>query len=63
LPGAGDQGIDDEYGTMEQIDWIARGAINTHVELLKLPDCGHSPHRDQPDTVIEATKRFLIVPR
>ena len=30
------QGIDDEYGTMEQIDRIARGAVNTHVELLKL---------------------------
>jgi pimeloyl-ACP methyl ester carboxylesterase len=53
------QGIDDEYGTMEQIDRIATGATHTRVELVKLGDCRHSPHRDQPDKVIEATRRFL----
>lgn len=54
------QGIDDEYGTMEQVDRIASGATNTHVELVKLADCGHSPHRDQPDAVIAAAERFLM---
>jgi pimeloyl-ACP methyl ester carboxylesterase len=29
------------------------------VELLKLANCGHSPHRDQPDAVIAATKVFI----
>ena len=53
------QGEDDQYGTMEQIDRIARGAINSRVELLKLAQCGHSPHRDQPDAVIAATRSFL----
>jgi pimeloyl-ACP methyl ester carboxylesterase len=53
------QGEDDEYGTMEQIDRIARGAVNSRVELAKLPQCGHSPHRDQPDRVIAAVRRFL----
>jgi pimeloyl-ACP methyl ester carboxylesterase len=53
------QGVDDEYGTMEQIDRIARGATNARVELVKLPDCGHSPHRDQPQAVIAAARRFL----
>ena len=53
------QGIDDEYGTLDQIDLIARGAVNTQVELVKLDDCGHSPHRDQPDTVITAVRRFV----
>jgi pimeloyl-ACP methyl ester carboxylesterase len=53
------QGGDDEYGTMEQIDRIARAATNTRVELLKLADCGHSPHRDQPEAVIAAVQRFL----
>jgi pimeloyl-ACP methyl ester carboxylesterase len=53
------QGIDDEYGTMEQIDRIASGAVNTEVELLKLANCGHSPHRDQPEAVIAATTNFL----
>lgn len=53
------QGVDDEYGTMEQIDRIARGAVNTEVELLKLADCRHSPHKDQPEAVIAAVQRFL----
>ena len=56
------QGIDDEYGTMEQIDRIARGAVNAQVELVKLRDCGHSPHRDQPDPVIAAVTRFIGPP-
>ncbi len=51
------QGLDDEYGTMRQIDDIAEAA--PHTQLLKLPDCGHSPHKDQPQAVIEAVTRFL----
>ena len=51
------QGFDDPYGTMAQIDGIARRASQT--ELLKLRDCGHSPHRDQPQAVIDATTRFI----
>lgn len=51
------QGEDDQYGTMEQIEGIARRAAQT--ELLKLAHCGHSPHRDQPAAVIAASKRFL----
>ena len=53
------QGEGDEYGTMAQIEWIARGAVNARVELLKLADCRHSPHRDQPAMVLAATKGFL----
>jgi pimeloyl-ACP methyl ester carboxylesterase len=51
------QGHDDEYGTMEQIDRIARGA--TDVETLKLADCRHSPQRDQPVAVIAAVADFV----
>ncbi|MDB5898504.1 MAG: hypothetical protein JWP41_2106, partial [Ramlibacter sp.] len=29
--------------------------------LLELPACGHSPHKDQPEAVIEAVKGFLAV--
>jgi pimeloyl-ACP methyl ester carboxylesterase len=28
-------------------------------ELLVLADCGHSPHRDQPDKLIEAAGTFI----
>ena len=51
------QGEDDEYGTMAQLDRIARGARD--VELVKLGDCRHSPHRDQPDAVLDAIARFV----
>jgi pimeloyl-ACP methyl ester carboxylesterase len=51
------QGEDDEYGTMEQIERIARLAPNA--ELLKLPRCGHAPHRDQPQAVIAAVAGFV----
>lgn len=46
------QGMDDEYGTLEQVRGIARALPGTQV--LELPNCGHSPHRDQPDAVIDA---------
>ncbi|MBX6319453.1 alpha/beta hydrolase [Pigmentiphaga sp.] len=51
------QGYDDEYGTMAQIDGIAEEV--PHAELLKLEDCGHSPHRDQPAKLIEACVAFI----
>lgn len=51
------QGEQDHYGTMEHIDRIARAA--PCVEVLKLNDCGHSPHRDQPAAVIERVTQFV----
>ena len=50
------QGVDDEYGTMEQVHRIARRVPGAQV--LELAHCGHSPHRDQPGAVIDATVRF-----
>jgi pimeloyl-ACP methyl ester carboxylesterase len=51
------QGEDDEYGTMEQIASIARAA--PRARLLALPACRHSPHRDQPDAVLDAANGFV----
>lgn len=51
------QGEDDEYATMAQIDLIAAAAPD--VELCKLADCRHSPHKDQPQAVIAATAAFV----
>jgi pimeloyl-ACP methyl ester carboxylesterase len=50
------QGEDDEYGSMEQIDRIARAAPD--VELRKLEQCRHSPHKDRPDAVLEAVSAW-----
>ncbi len=53
------QGLDDEYGTLEQIRGIARRVLRTR--LLELPRCGHSPHRDQPEAVVAAVKDLLEI--
>ncbi|MBI5269432.1 MAG: alpha/beta hydrolase [Burkholderiales bacterium] len=51
------QGRDDEYGTLDQVLGIAREVPGT--EVLALPECGHSPHRDQPARLIDAVQRFV----
>jgi pimeloyl-ACP methyl ester carboxylesterase len=51
------QGRDDEYGTLEQLNRIERG-VKGHVTRLELDTCGHSPHRDQEATVIDAIVAF-----
>ncbi len=51
------QGVGDEYGTLAQIRGIAHAVPQT--VLLELADCGHSPHRDQPERLIEAVARFV----
>jgi pimeloyl-ACP methyl ester carboxylesterase len=51
------QGEDDPYGTMAQIEDIARAV--PHTQLLKLPDCGHAPHRDQPEAVAQTVQAFM----
>lgn len=51
------QGLDDEYGTLAQIRGIAQRVPQT--QLLELPACGHSPHKDQPQAVIAAVDRLL----
>jgi pimeloyl-ACP methyl ester carboxylesterase len=50
------QGLDDEYGTMEQIRRIPKHV--PQAKLLEIERCGHSPHRDQPGQVIDAAVRF-----
>ena len=52
------QGETDEYGTMAQLAAIKR-QVKGPCELLELPKCGHSPHRDQPEKVLSAVTRFV----
>ncbi len=51
------QGEDDPYGTMAQIDDIADKV--PHATLLKIPSCGHSPHKDAPKAVALAIGAFV----
>jgi pimeloyl-ACP methyl ester carboxylesterase len=53
------QGEDDPYGTRAQVDAIARQVAGpVAVELL--PRCGHAPHRDAPEIVLERVARFVV---
>ena len=51
------QGVQDAYGTLEQLDAIQ--AANPRCTRLDLPECGHSPHRDQPENLTTAVAEFL----
>ncbi len=51
------QGVDDEYGTLEQLRAIE--AAVPHARSVELADCGHSPHRDQPDALTATVLPFL----
>ena len=53
------QGINDEYGTMRQLDEIALAA--PHAQQLRLADCGHSPHRDQPHATLNTVASLLAM--
>ena len=52
------QGVDDEYGTLAQIDAIAAGAPGA-VTRLVLAGCGHVPQRDRPAEVLDAIVDFV----
>lgn len=52
------QGEDDIYGTMRQIDEIARCAAGP-VELAKLAASGHDPFRDAPERMLELCASFV----
>ena len=41
------QGDADPYGTLAQVDAIARGVRGPTTRLI-LPGCGHAPHRERP---------------
>jgi pimeloyl-ACP methyl ester carboxylesterase len=51
------QGEQDEYGTLRQIRDIKVQV--PHTAVLALADCGHSPHRDQPEALINAVSQFI----
>lgn len=52
------QGLDDQYGTLAQLDLIEAG-VPGQVRRLHLPDCGHAPHMEQAEATREAIVAFL----
>lgn len=52
------QGADDQYGTREQLRKIEAGCRGP-VRAVMIEGCGHSPHLDQPERVLEVMKGFV----
>jgi len=52
------QGKDDEYGTVKQLEAIER-QVKGRTQTLLLDQCGHSPHRDQPEKTLQAMTDFI----
>ena len=51
------QGWDDQYGTEKQVETIIDQVPDSRAMMLL--DCGHSPHRDQEEAVLEAAAAFI----
>jgi len=51
------QGEQDEYGTAAQVRTIEAKAPGAEVTML--PDCKHSPHRDQPEATLQSIGDFV----
>ncbi len=52
------QGEQDEYGTCAQLDAIRAQVPET--EIVMLPQCRHSPHRDQPERTLAVMCGFVV---
>lgn len=52
------QGEEDEYGTLRQVEAVVT-QVGGPARSLVLAGCGHSPHSDQPDAVLDAAGRFV----
>jgi len=51
------QGENDEYGTVAHVEAIQRQVSGA--QALILPNCGHSPHRDQRELILDAISKFV----
>ncbi len=52
------QGLEDEFGTLAQIDAIA-AQVRGPVYKVLLENCRHSPHKDRKEATLEAVARFV----
>jgi pimeloyl-ACP methyl ester carboxylesterase len=50
----------DEYGSLAHPERIAR-MTQGPAKVVVVADCGHVPHRERPEAVLDAVERFLAV--
>jgi pimeloyl-ACP methyl ester carboxylesterase len=53
------QGVDDQYGTMRQVE-IAQAECYCPVDVTIIPGAGHSPHREAPGPTLRAVTDFAM---
>lgn len=51
------QGENDAYGTVEQVNRIAKG-IGEKAKIALIPDCGHTPHKEAREIVLNNILKF-----
>lgn len=51
------QGDKDEYGSLQQLQWVQDAAPQARQVVIE--NCGHAPHRDQPDILTASMLPFL----
>jgi pimeloyl-ACP methyl ester carboxylesterase len=51
------QGVNDEYGTIRQVE-IVREECYCPVDVTEVPGAGHSPHREAPGATLDAISEF-----
>jgi pimeloyl-ACP methyl ester carboxylesterase len=52
------QGVDDEYATRAQVDAIV-GQVSGAARPLLVPQCGHTPHRQAREMVLQEMAAFI----
>lgn len=53
------QGNNDEYGTIEQVNKI-QNAVKGFCEINMIEDCGHFPHVEKRDAVLNMVRDFIL---
>jgi pimeloyl-ACP methyl ester carboxylesterase len=53
------QGEADEYGTLKQVDRTIN-QVRGKTKKLVIPNIGHTPHKEAPETTFEAAKDFIV---
>ena len=52
------QGLDDQYGTLAQVEAIVTG-VGDLAEKCLIADCKHAPHHQQPESTLAAMNTFI----
>lgn len=58
IPTAIIQGVEDNYGSLAQVDKIAKGVTGPVFTYL-MESCGHFPHKENPEKVLEYVNEFV----